>query len=113
MWAVGICERCGTVAAFRTTTPIAKALMRGHSYYCPVCVTYKLLKIRAVPNAERLEAAYNDLRIGVILDSDTEAARYDAQEDTTKKLIEKYRDPATLWWLDEDRARFKEERDAD
>lgn len=102
MWAVGICERCGTVVAFRTTTPVVKSLMRGHSYYCPVCGMYKLLKIHAIPNAQQLDKAYNELRVGIILESNAEVSQYNAQEESTEGLVKKYKDPNSLWWLDED-----------
>lgn len=108
MWAVGICERCGTVAAFRTTNPVVKSLMRGHSYYCPVCGMYKLLKIQAIPNAQQLDKAYNDLRVGIILESAAEVDQYNAQEAATEGLIKKYKDPNSMWWLDEDKATAEE-----
>lgn len=98
MWAVGICERCGTVTAFRTTTPIASKLMRGRTYYCPVCGMYKLLNIRPVVNADELNSCYNELRVGVVLNSSAESDRYDASEETTEQLIKKYRNPYKPWW---------------
>lgn len=100
MWAVGICERCGTVTAFRTTTPIAKSLMHGHTYYCPVCVVYKLLKVQAITNTQQLDMAYNNLRVGIILESNSEVDLYNAQDTTTEGLIKEYRDPNSMWWLD-------------
>lgn len=100
MWAAGICERCGTVTAFRTTTPIAARLMRGRTYYCPVCGMYKLLDIRLAANAEALDSCYNELRIGVILNSSAESDRYNASEETTEQLAKKYRDPRKPWWTE-------------
>lgn len=98
MWAAGICERCGTVTAFRTTTPIASKLMRGRTYYCPVCGMYKLLDVRPVANADELDSCYNELRVGVILNSSAESDRYNASEETTEQLIKKYRDPRKPMW---------------
>lgn len=102
MWAVGICERCGTVTAFRTTNPVALRLMRGKTYYCPVCGVYRLLNVRAVPNADELDSCYNELRVGIILDSSAESDRYNASDETTEQLIKKYRDPRKPWWANED-----------
>ena len=62
---------------------------------------YKLLKIHAIPNAQQLDKAYNELRVGIILESNTEVSQYDAQEDATEGLVKKYKDPNSLWWLDE------------
>lgn len=88
MWAVGICERCGTVSAFRTTTPVVKSLIRGRTYYCPVCGLYRLMNIKAVPNTSMLEGVYNELRVSIILTGYDEGDRYNASDETTKQLLE-------------------------
>lgn len=89
MWAVGICERCGTVTSFRTTNPVVKNLVRGKTYYCPVCGLYRLLHIRAIPNTSMLDSAYNDLRVGVLLAGRSDGEKYVAAEETTEQLVSK------------------------
>ena len=88
MWGAGICERCGTVVAFRTTTPVAKNLIKYRDYYCPLCGTYKLKHVQAVVNAGQLDSAYNALRINTILNNNREEAEYVASDETTDALIE-------------------------
>lgn len=88
MWGAGICERCGTVVAFRTTTPVAKNLVKWRDYYCPLCGNYKLKNVMAVVNAEGLDSAYNQLRLGTILNNNREETRNVASDQTTNTLVE-------------------------
>lgn len=62
MWVVGICKRCGTVTACKSTESAVRLLSAGRTLYCPVCWEGQVKNI-AWASAETLETVYNNLQV--------------------------------------------------
>jgi hypothetical protein len=88
-WAVGICTHCGTITAFRTTTPTARALIRTRTFYCPACGLFKLTQIKLAESTQ-LERVYSEMRLQNIIGSHAWLDRKRGQDDGnfTKEIVE-------------------------